>query len=207
VAQARGDAGLSATEVTEALVFAGPDEFYGWLEAHHTDAPEVWVGFYKKATGKQTMTWSQAVDQAICFGWIDGVSRRIDDERYAQRFTPRRKRSVWSKVNVAKVQRLTESGLMRPAGSEAYAARSEQKTGIYSFEQDEPAELPAEYDQRFTSAARDFFDAQPPWYRRTATHWIVSAKREETRLKRLATLIDDSENGRKVRQFDRRASR
>ncbi len=198
---------MSATEVTDPRFFTGPDELYAWLEAHHEDEPEVWVGFYKKGTGKQTMTWSQAVDQAICFGWIDGVSRRIDDERYAQRFTPRRKGSVWSKVNVAKVERLTEAGRMCPPGLAAYAARSEEKTGIYSFERDEPAELPSEYDRRFTTAARKFFATQAPWYRRTATHWIVSAKREETRLKRLATLIDDSEHGRKVRQFDRRASR
>jgi uncharacterized protein YdeI (YjbR/CyaY-like superfamily) len=198
---------MSATEVTDPRFFTGPDELYAWLEAHHEDEPEVWVGFYRKGTGKQTMTWSQAVDQAICFGWIDGVSRRIDDERYAQRFTPRRKGSVWSKVNVAKVERLTESGRMCPPGLAAYAARSEEKTGIYSFERDEPAELPVEYAERFTTGAREYFDAQPPWYRRTATHWIVSAKREETRLKRLATLIDDSEHGRKVRQFDRQASR
>ncbi len=164
------------------------------------------MGYYKKATGKQVMSWSQAVDQALCFGWIDGVMHRVDEERHAQRFTPRRKGSNWSKVNVEKVARLEAEGLMTAAGRAAFEARTDDRTGIYAFERDEPAELPPEYDERLRGnlAAREFFCAQPPWYRRTAIHWVVGAKREETRLRRLDALIEDSAQGRTLKQFTRR---
>jgi uncharacterized protein YdeI (YjbR/CyaY-like superfamily) len=154
----------------------------------------VLVGFYKKATGKQTMTWSQAVDQALCFGWIDSVMRRLDDERHIQRFTPRKPGSNWSKVNVEKMQRLEGEGLVAPAGRRAFEARSDAKTGVYSFEEGREAALSPEYEERLraNAAAARYWDAKPSWYRRTASHWVLSAKREETRERRLAQLIEDS---------------
>jgi uncharacterized protein YdeI (YjbR/CyaY-like superfamily) len=142
------------------------------------------------------------VDEALCFGWIDGVRRGIDDDSYSIRFTPRKPRSTWSKVNVAKVEELERQGLMRPAGRKAFEARTEDNTGIYSFERDQPAELPSE---RFSSAAWEFFQSQPPWYRRTAAHWVLSAKREATRERRLATLVEDSAAGRTIKSLTRPA--
>jgi uncharacterized protein YdeI (YjbR/CyaY-like superfamily) len=192
----------------EPIFFDGPRAFYEWLEEHHDSETEVWVGLYKKATGRQTMSWSQAVDQALCFGWIDGVMNRIDDERHQQRFTPRRPGSNWSRVNVEKMARLEAEGLVRPAGRKAFAARTEDRTGVYSFESRQAAELPPEYERqlRGDGAASAFFDAQAPWYRRNVTHWVVSAKKEETRLRRLAQLIDASSRGSRLKQFDRSAA-
>ena len=183
--------------MSEPIFFASPEEFYAWLEEHHETEGEVYVGYHKKHTGKPSMSWSEAVDQALCFGWIDGRLNRIDDERHMQRFTPRRPGSNWSKVNVEKVARLKEAGLMRPAGLAAFERRSDDRTGVYSFERGESAALPPEYERRLRAspAAADYFDRKPPWYRRTATHWVMSAKREETRERRLAQLIEDSANG------------
>jgi len=179
----------------EPIFFDGPDDFRAWLEANHKSETEVFVGFYKKATGKQTMSWSQAVDQVLCFGWIDGKVNRIDAERHRQRFTPRKPGSNWSNVNVEKVAKLDAQGLMTPAGRRAFEQRTESKTGVYSFERDEPADLPPEYEKQLSGPARDYYDGRPPWYRRTSAHWVVSAKREETRLKRLNQLIECSEQG------------
>ena len=189
----------------EPMFFASPEEFRAWLEEHHESETEVFVGYWKKATGRPSLTRSQAVDQALCFGWIDGRANGIDDERYMQRFTPRKKGSNWSKVNIGKVAELTRQGLMRPAGVAAFEARSEAKSGVYSFERDKPAELPKEYERRFRADAKawEWFQAQAPWYRRTATHWVVSAKREDTRERRLATLIEDSANARTLKQLTR----
>jgi uncharacterized protein YdeI (YjbR/CyaY-like superfamily) len=183
--------------MSEPIFFASPEEFYAWLEEHHETEGEVYVGYHKKHTGKPSLSWSEAVDQALCFGWIDGRLNRIDDERHMQRFTPRRPGSNWSKVNVEKVARLKEAGRMRPAGLAAFERRSDDRTGVYSFERGENAVLPREYEQRLRAspAAADYFDRKPPWYRRTATHWVMSAKREETRERRLAQLIEDSANG------------
>ena len=180
------------------------DEFRAWLEEHHETAGEIEVVFYKKGSGKPSMTWSESVDEALCFGWIDGVRRGRDEESYTIRFTPRKPRSNWSKVNVEKVAKLKEAGLMRPAGLAAFERRSEERTGVYSFEREE-AVLPAEYEEQLRSnpAAADYFDARPPWYRRTATHWVTSAKREETRLRRLAQLIEDSAAGLDVKPLRR----
>jgi uncharacterized protein YdeI (YjbR/CyaY-like superfamily) len=187
------------------LFFETPSEFRAWLEEHHADQPGLWVGFHKKGTGRPSMTWPESVDEALCFGWIDGVRRRIDDERYAIRFTPRKPGSTWSKVNLGRVRELTERGLMRPAGLEAFEKRKEAKTGTYAYEQREGAELDAAQLRRFRAnrKAWRFFQDQPPWYRRTATWWVVSAKREDTRERRLATLIEDSEQGRTIRQLTR----
>jgi uncharacterized protein YdeI (YjbR/CyaY-like superfamily) len=186
----------------KARYFRSPEAFREWLEAHHDTETEVLVGFYKKHTGKQGMSWSQAVDQALCFGWIDGIGRRVDDERNTIRFTPRKKSSTWSKVNINKVTELERLGLMQPAGRAAFEARSEARTGTYSYE-NRPQELPPEYLRPFKKerAAWKFFEAQPPSYRRTAIWWIVTAKKEETRQKRLAKLIEDSREGRRLKQF------
>jgi uncharacterized protein YdeI (YjbR/CyaY-like superfamily) len=149
------------------------------------------------------------VDQALCFGWIDGVRRSLDDDRYVMRFTPRKPRSNWSKINIAKVAELTAQGLMMPAGLRAFERREEARSGVYSFEQEQPHELPPEYVARFQEnrTAWELFQKQPPGYRRTATHWVMSAKREETRLKRLATLIEDSANGRRIAPLTRPGDR
>jgi uncharacterized protein YdeI (YjbR/CyaY-like superfamily) len=179
---------------SEPIFFDGPDHFREWLEAHHDTANEVHVGFWKKHTGRQTMTWSQAVDQALCFGWIDGKLNRIDDDRHRQRFTPRRKGSNWSKVNVEKMARLEAEGLVTDAGRRAFEGRIEAKTGVYSFE-GERRELPPEYAEQLTGAAREYYESRPPGYRRSSAHWVTSAKREETRLKRLRQLIECSERG------------
>jgi uncharacterized protein YdeI (YjbR/CyaY-like superfamily) len=162
------------------------------------------VGIYKTHTGKRAMTWSESVDQALCFGWIDGKVNTIDADRYMQRFTPRKPGSNWSKVNVAKVEKLKEAGLMRPAGIAAFERRSEDRTGVYSFERAAEG-LPPEYDERLraNSAAADYFYARPPGYRRTAVHLVMSAKREETRLRRLERLIEDSAAGRDIKELRR----
>jgi uncharacterized protein YdeI (YjbR/CyaY-like superfamily) len=177
------------------VFYASPEEWRAWLEAHHADAREHWVGFHKVGSGTPSITWPEAVDQALCFGWIDGVRRRVDETSYMIRFTPRKTSSSWSMVNVRRVGELREAGLMRPAG---IAARTE--TGTYSYEQRDAAAFDPERERRLraNTAAWEHFSAQPPWYRRTATHWVMSAKREDTRDRRLARLIEDSAAGRPI---------
>ncbi len=185
--------------------FATPADFRAWLEAHHADESELWVGFYKKGTRKQSLTWPEAVDQALCFGWIDGIRKRIDEERYTNRFTPRRPRSNWSAVNIKRVQELTALGLMRPEGLAAFEQRTDDRSGTYSFEQRGAVELGEEFEGLFRAnmAAWDFFQSRPAGYRRTATWWVMSAKKEETRRRRLATLIEDSARGRPIKLLAR----
>ena len=184
----------------KSVFFATAEEFGAWLEQHHETAAEVMVGFYKKGSGKPGITWPEAVEQALRFGWIDSVRRSLDGESYMNRFTPRKATSNWSAINVAKVEELKERGLMAPAGLRAYEARTPERTGVYSFERDQAARLPPDFEQRFktSAAAWEWFQARPPGYRRTATHWVVSAKREETRRRRLDQLIDCSAEGRSV---------
>ena len=175
----------------KAKFFKTPSDFRKWLAANHASATELLVGFYKKDSGKPSINWPQSVDEALCFGWIDGIRRRIDDVSYSIRFTPRRPRSIWSAVNIKRANELIEQGLMQPAGLKAFEARKENRSGIYAYEQ-RSAELPDEYEKKLklNSKAWKFFQAQPPGYRKLM-HWrIVSAKKEETRLKRLQTLID-----------------
>ena len=183
----------------QVVFFATPAEFRAWLEANHETATELWVGFHKKATGRPSMVWSEAVDQALCFGWIDGIRKSVDADSYANRFTPRKARSTWSNVNIDKVARLTEQGLMTPAGLRAFEARDAAKSGVYSFEQ-RPETFPPAFEEQFRANADawTFWQTQPPGYRRTATSWVASAKREETRQKRLLTLIEDSAHGRRI---------
>ena len=187
----------------EPIFFDSPEAFYAWLEEHHDSETEVWVGYWKKATGKPSLTWSQAVDQALCFGWIDGVSKSIDAERHRQRFTPRKPNSNWSKVNIEKVARLTEAGRMRPAGVAAFERRRPEKTGVYSFERAEDAKLEPEHEALFRANAKawEFFQSQPPGYRKTAIHLVVSAKKPETRERRLNQLIADSAAGLRIKQL------
>jgi uncharacterized protein YdeI (YjbR/CyaY-like superfamily) len=180
--------------------FAGPDEFRAWLEANHAAESEVLVGFYKKHTGRRSMTWTQSVREALCFGWIDGLTRRIDDDTYCIRFTPRAPHSNWSAVNVRHVEELLRAGRMHPAGIAAFEARSPETTGVYTYENRHTAKLAPEQEEQFRSNERawEFFEAQPAGYRQMAIFWVVSAKREETRARRLATLIDDSAHGRRI---------
>ena len=182
------------------VFFATPGEFGAWLEEHHETESELWVGFYKKGSGKPSITWPEAVEQALRFGWIDGVRRSLDDESYTNRFTPRKPTSNWSRINVAKVEELKQRGLMTPAGLRAYEARKPERTGVYSSERREPAVLPPEFEERLraNAAAADWFESRPPGYRKTAVHWVISAKREETRMRRLQQLIECSAEGRTV---------
>ena len=190
--------------MSEPIYFDGPEAFRAWLEEHHETATEVWVGMYKKHSPKHAMAWTQAVDEALCFGWIDGVMHRVDDERHAQRYTPRKPASNWSAINVAKVERLRAEGRMRPAGEAAFALRRDDRTAIYTYERGEAA-LEPEQQARFEAAetAWAFFSAQPPGYRRHALGWVTGAKRAETRERRLETLIEDSAAGRRLQRLTR----
>jgi uncharacterized protein YdeI (YjbR/CyaY-like superfamily) len=191
--------------MSEPLWFDGPDGWRAWLEENHATAGEAWLGMYKKHSPKHNMSWSRAVDEALCFGWIDGVMHRIDDERHAQRYTPRRPGSNWSAVNVAKVEALRAAGRMHPAGEAAFAARRDDRTAVYTYERPGEAELEPEQRAALDAvpAAAAFFDAQPPGYRRLALHWVVSAKRAETRERRLAQLVADSAAGLRLKQWRR----
>ena len=178
--------------------FATASAFRAWLEAHHSTHAELLVGFHKRATGRPCMTWPESVDEALCFGWIDGVRRTVDAERYTIRFTPRRPRSTWSQVNVARVAELARLGRMHPTGEAAFATRTE--TGRYSYEQGHAAQLDPDAERRFRRhrAAWAFFQSQAPSYQRTAIFWVISAKKDETRASRLETLIKDSAAGQRV---------
>jgi len=192
-----------------ATYFESAAAFRAWLVAHHEDHDEMVVGFYKAGTGKPTLSWSESVDQALCFGWIDGMRKSVDARRYTIRFTPRRARSIWSKINVAKVAELTKAGLMTPAGVRVFEARDHAKTGVYAFEREQAATLAPEDERRFRADAKAwaYFSAQPPWYRRTAYHWVISAKRTGTRAARLATLIADSAAGVAIKPLRRPTGR
>jgi uncharacterized protein YdeI (YjbR/CyaY-like superfamily) len=179
--------------------FATPDRFRAWLERNHDRETEVWVGFHRKGSAKPSLTWPEAVDQALCFGWIDGIRKRIDDTSYMNRFTPRRPTSTWSEVNVKRATELIELGLMTPAGMRAFEARRANRTGIYSYEQ-RPKDLPARYARRFRANVRAWkaWRAMPPSYRKAATWWVISAKREETRERRLTTLVETTSRGERI---------
>ena len=188
------------------IFFATAGELRGWLEANHATARELLVGFYKRGSGKPSITWQQLVDEELCFGWIDGIRKGIDDVSYANRITPRTPRSTWSAINIARAHELIKLGRMQPAGLNAFERRTVERSAIYSYEQRKTARLDpaAERSFRGNRKAWTFFEAQPPSYRRAATWWVISAKREETRQRRLATLIRDSQNGRTVGPLSRR---
>lgn len=173
--------------------------FRKWLEDHHDTESDLLVGFMKVKTGKPCMTWSESVDEALCFGWIDGVRKRIDDDSYTIRFSPRRPGSIWSAINIAKVAELKKKGLMRPAGTAAFAKRTEAKSAIYAYE-NVPEELDSGYEKLFRKErdAWKFFSLQPLGYRRLMIHHVMSAKQEKTRTSRLNKLILASENGKRL---------
>ena len=167
-------------------------DWRAWLEEHHADTEELWVGLYKRDSGRPSITWPEAVDGALCFGWIDGVRHSVDAISYKIRFTPRKERSVWSAINIKRATALSRQGLMHASGSAAFEKRQGDRSEIYSYEQRKTAKLPAAYEKQFRTrpAAWKFFQAQAPWYRRSCSWWIISAKKEETRARRLAALID-----------------
>lgn len=187
------------------IFFATPAAWRAWLEEHHASAAEVLVGFYKRGAKRPSITWPESVDQALCFGWIDGVRRSLDGERYTIRFTPRTARSTWSSVNITRMGELAKLGLVHEAGRAAFEARDAKRSAIYSYEARARAAFDADSERRLRAngAAWSFFSAQAPWYRRTATHWVMSAKREATRRARLDTLITHSAAGRRIPPLDR----
>jgi uncharacterized protein YdeI (YjbR/CyaY-like superfamily) len=190
----------------EPTTFERAEDFRAWLEQHHDSEPELWVGYHKKHSRKASVTWPESVDEALCFGWIDGIRKSIDAERYMIRFTPRRARSVWSAVNIARVAVLTEAGRMRPAGLEAFEARREDRSGIYSYEQRDRAKLEPGFEKRFRAKKRAWasFEAMPKSYRQAAIRWVMTAKKEGTRERRLAALIESSAVGQTIPPLTRR---
>ncbi len=179
--------------------FATQDAFRSWLKKHHNTETELVVGFYKVDSLKPSITWSQSVDQALCFGWIDGVRKSVDSESYCIRFTPRKAGSIWSAINIQKVEDLKAQGLMQPAGLKAFSLRKESKSRIYSHE-NETAALTPEMEQQFkaNTKAWEFFQAQAPSYKKVALHWVMSAKQDATKNKRLLKLIEYSKEGKRV---------
>lgn len=182
-----------------AIFFSGPEEFRAWLEANHATETELWMGLYKKHVPERGLTWEQAVPEALCFGWIDSVSQRIDDDARRQRWTPRKPASIWSTVNIAHVERLTAEGRMHPVGVAAFERRRDDRSSVYSHENGDH-ELPPAFAEKLAAdaAASAFWNAATPTYRRQVTHWVLSAKQEATRERRLAQLIEESGAGRLV---------
>ena len=186
------------------VFFESPLDFRRWLKTGYQKASELWVGFYKKSTGRPSITYPEALDEALCFGWIDGVRKSVDADAYMQRFTPRKPNSQWSAVNIRHVERLIKGGRMTSAGLKAFEG-AKDPSRKYSYEQRDQASFSAADTRRFRANrnAWDFFQAQPPWYRRTCAFWVLSAKKEETREKRLFTLISDSERNELVKPLRR----
>ena len=186
------------------VYFRAPADLRRWLAKHHATARELWVGFHKVGTERPSITWPESVDEALCVGWIDAIRKRVDETRYVIRFCPRRPGSVWSAINIKRVRALTAQGRMRPAGLRAFRARKENRSGIYSYEQ-RSATLIEPYARRLEAnrAAWAFFRAQAPWYQKVVNWWIVSAKLEATRLRRLEQLIAVSTRGRRVPMIER----
>ena len=185
--------------MTKVHFFKSVKELHRWFEKNHDKSREVWIGFYNVKSGKKGATYKEAVDEALCFGWIDGIRKNIDTESYANRFTPRRKKSVWSDINTERIKELKEEGRIHPAGLAAFKARDEKRAGIYSFEQDHHKLAPV-FERKFSANKQAWknFTSMAPWYQRTAIHWVMSAKQEATRLKRLNTLIEDSAKGSSI---------
>ncbi len=187
------------------IFFDTPAALRDWLAEHHTTSLELWVGYYKKGSGTPSITWPESVDEALCYGWIDGLRKSIDENRYHIRFTPRKPRGIWSAVNLNRVAELLAQGRMQPTGIRAYEARRQDAGTVYSYEQPEAPQLDEAEQERFRDnlTAWVFFQTQPLGYQRTATHWVVSAKQPATRARRLETLIDDSARGCRIAQLRR----
>jgi uncharacterized protein YdeI (YjbR/CyaY-like superfamily) len=184
----------------EPIFFPTPAAFRKWLTKNHATCRAQWIGFYRKASGRPSITWPESVDEALCVGWIDGLRKTIDAESYKIRFTPRKKESNWSSVNIARVKELTKQGRMQPAGLEAFARRKPEKSGIYAYENRTSAVLDKADEKRLRSnrKAWEFFQRQPPGYRQLAIWYVVTAKKEETREARLRKLIAQCEAGRRI---------
>ena len=193
------------TSTSDPRYFRTPAELRRWFALHHTTATQLFLGYWKVGSGEKSVTWPESVDEALCVGWIDGVTRRIDEQRYVIRFTPRKASSIWSAVNIARMQALETEGRMQDAGRAAFALRREHKSGVYSFEQ-ESVELPDAYATllKANRMAWAHFEARAPSYRKAVLWWIVSAKQEATRQRRLALLIEHGERGALLYQFSRR---
>ncbi len=176
--------------------FSTPVEFRKWLEQNHDQATELLIGFHKKSSVKKSMTYHEALDEALCFGWIDGVRRRLNETSYEQRFSPRKSNSIWSLINVNHVERLKKEGRMHAAGLAAFERKDPKRTGIYAFE-NRPKQLAPEYEKRFRQSklAWKFFESEPPYIKKVCIHWVMSAKKEETQLRRLGQLIENSAKG------------
>lgn len=186
----------------EAVFFKDSSELRKWLAENHQSATEIWVGYYKKNSGKANFTWSESVDQALCFGWIDGIRKSIDEESYKIRFTPRKPTSIWSAVNIKKIENLKAQGLMQPAGLEAFAKKKKDKSQVYAFEQKEVSLDPVYENQiKANTKAWDYFQQLSPYYKKASIWYVMSAKRETTRQKRIQILIECSEKGEKIPQF------
>jgi uncharacterized protein YdeI (YjbR/CyaY-like superfamily) len=183
----------------KATFFKTPDHLRRWLGRNHSSATELWIGMYRKSSGKRGVTYREALDEALCFGWIDGVRKRLDEDSFVQRFTPRRPNSYWSAVNIKRAQELIEAGRMHPAGRAAFERRDTARAEKYSFER-QNARLDQGMEKRFRANPRAwaFFESQPPGYRRLIAHWVTSAKKEETRRRRLEMLMKESASGRRV---------
>jgi len=186
--------------MTNPVFFKNQKDFRKWFQKNHTKTAELLVGFYKRASGKPSITWPESVDEALCFGWIDGIRRNIDEESYSIRFTPRKKVSIWSVLNTKRANELKALGLMSPAGLKTFEARDEKRSKLYSYE-NRDKKLSPSYEKKFkqNKKAWEYFKSQALWYQRTSSHWVISAKQETTRLRRLETLINDCENERKIK--------
>lgn len=186
------------------VFFRSGNELRKWFQKKHVEASELWIGFYNVKSGKGGLSYKEAVDEALCFGWIDGIRKNRDEDSYVIRFTPRKKKSIWSNINTKRINELIKEDRVQPSGLAAFEKRDEKKAGIYSFEQD-AHKLSAAFEKIFrqNKKAWKFFSSQAPWYQRTSIHLVMSAKQEATRVKRLETLISDSENGRTIKQLTR----
>lgn len=198
--------GKAARRAPKPIFFRSPAHLREWFAENAATATELWVGYHRVASGRPSLTWPESVDEALCVGWIDGIRKRVDERRYTIRFTPRNPRSAWSAVNIRKIETLSREGRMQPAGLEAFKARLESRSRVYSYEQPS-ADLPQPYSRMFREdeAAWAFYQAQPPSYRKVTARWVVSAKKEETRLRRLEQLMADSRHGRRIKELARPA--
>jgi uncharacterized protein YdeI (YjbR/CyaY-like superfamily) len=187
-------------QMTKVTFFRTPSHFRKWLELNHATTTELWVAFYRKDSGRRSITWPESVDEALCFGWIDGLRKRINVESYKIRFSPRKVKSNWSVINISRAQELTRTGRIRPAGAKAFEQRIPERSGVYSYENRKTATLDkrAEKQIRSSPAAWKFLQAQSPSYRQLVTWWVMSAKKEETRERRLARLIAASACGKRL---------
>jgi len=187
------------------IFFSTPAQFRAWLKKNHASCSQQWIGFHRKASGLPTITWPESVDQALCFGWIDGLRKRVDEKSYKIRFTPRSDSSAWSAINIRRFEELKREGLIHPAGTKAYARRNVNKSRIYSYENRKSAVLSPSAQKQFRSKPKAWrwFQDQAPWYQKTVIWWVVSGKRPETQQKRLATLITDSSAGQRIRPLRR----